>query len=209
MLKLIIINGTFLAYIHQSKNEQSMKNYTYISNLLLVFSILFAFTNCSSDNLNSGKSEIPLFSESDLSIIHGDSEKSWRITDFINFYHNPTYHLEIELPCLVDDIYTFSSTNSAFSVDLGEERCFGQNDDGIFTSDTEIFDGELIFMDASQGETIYLRFSRGYSNENDTAGGISIRYFTLAELTDARMVFHRAGGEYIGEYNEALIFEKI
>ena len=101
--------------------------------------------------------KIPLFPETELSLIHVDWEKSWRITEFINNYHNPNYHLEIELACLEDDIYTFHSSNNKFSVNLGEDRCFGTNDDGIFTADIEIFDGELIFMEASQGKTIYLR----------------------------------------------------
>ena len=153
--------------------------------------------------------EIPLFPESAMSIIHGDSQKSWRITGFVNKYHDPNYDLEIELPCLEDDVYTFSSIDNHFTVDLGDDKCFGTNDDGIFTADVEIFDGELMFMDASKGETIYLRYSRGYSNDDSTAGGVSIRFFALAELTENRMVFYRENAKYIGKYKEALIFEAV
>jgi len=185
-----------------------MKNHNPIAQLLFVLIIFLCLTNCSSDDDSNGKMKIPLFPETELSLIHGDSEKSWRITEFINNYHNPNYHLEIELACLEDDIYTFHSSNNKFSVNLGEDRCFGTNDDGIFTADIEIFDGELIFMEASQGKTIYLRFSRGFSNLDETAGGISIRHFVLAELSENRMVFHRSGGKFIGEYKEAIIFEK-
>lgn len=184
-----------------------MKNHNQITKLFFGLIVVLTLTHCSSDDESLGKTRIPLFTEADLLTIHGSSEKSWRITNFINTYHDPSYHLEIELSCLEDDVYTFYSTESLFSVDLGEARCFGANDDGIFTADIEIFDGELILMDSWLGETIYLRFSRGFANEDQTAGGVSIRYFALAELSENRMVFHRAGGEFVNEYIEALIFE--
>lgn len=186
-----------------------MKKHKCIIKFVLGIIFPLFFINCTSDDEFQGRERIPLFSEAKLSIIHGNSKKSWRITEFINIYNDPRYHLEIELSCLSDDVYTFHATNNKFSVDLGDEKCFGKNDNGVFTADEEIFDGELIFMNASQGETIYLRYTRGFSNENDTAGGISIRYFTLAELSENRMVFHRSGAEFIGEYREALIFEKV
>lgn len=185
-----------------------MKNHKLITKLFFVCIIFLGYTSCSSDDNDIKNASIPLFEESNLSIIHGDSEKSWRITEFINDFHDPNYHLEIELPCLADDLYTFHKSNNQFSVNLGEERCFGINNDGVFTADTEIFDGELLYMDGFRGYTIYLRFSRGFSNEEGTAGGVSIRYFALAELSENRMVFFREGAAFVGEYKEALVFEK-
>lgn len=186
-----------------------MNCYKSSYNLIIVFFFLSIVTSCHPDDEFSGRERIPLFSEVELSKIHGDSEKSWRIVELINKNYDPRDHLEIELSCLTDDVYTFHSANNKFTVDLGSDKCFGTNDDGIFTADKEIFDGELVFIDASQGKTIYLRYSRGFLNQNGTAAGVSIRYYALAELSESRMVFHRSGGKFIGEYREALIFEKV
>lgn len=179
--------------------------------LIVVLFLIVNISACSTseDNNIIEKEKIPLFSETHFSKIHGDSEKSWRITEVINDYYDPNYNLEIELSCLADDVYTFYNTQNKFTVDLGEDKCFGKNDDGIFSADEEIFEGELMFMDASQGNTIYLRYSRGFINKNGSAQGVSIRFYTLAELSDTRMVFHREGAEFVGEYKQALIFEAI
>ena len=185
-----------------------MKKNNQIAKITFLILITLLFTQCSRDD-EFLKEQIPLFSEAELSKIHGDSKKSWKIIEFINKYHDPRDHLEIELSCLTDDVYKFHSANNKFTVDLGSNKCFGTNDDGIFTADEEIFDGELVYMDASQGKTIYLRYSRGFINKNGTAVGVSIRYYALAELSETRMVFHRSGGKFVGEYKEALVFEKI
>ena len=63
-------------------------------------------------------------------------------------------------------------------------------------------------MDASKGDTIYLHFARGYINEDQTAQGVTFMYYALAELSEDRMVFYRGESLYLGEYDEALIFEK-
>ncbi|WOD43554.1 hypothetical protein [Hwangdonia lutea] len=186
-----------------------MNNHSKISASFILFIILATVFNCSSDDENIEQERIPLFTETDLSTIHGDSQKSWRITEVINDFYDPNYHLEIELSCLADDVYTFSNTNNAFTVNLGDDKCFGTNDDGVFTADVEIFDGELILMDASEGNTIYLRYSRGFINQSGTAQGISIRHYTLAELSENRMVFYREGADFVGEYKQALVFEVI
>ncbi|NRB61032.1 MAG: hypothetical protein HRU50_13965 [Winogradskyella sp.] len=187
-----------------------MKKINQKITVLLACLALLMFSNCSSDDSEfSGKERIPVFAEDDMSLIHGDSEKSWRITEVINEFYDPNYHLEIDIDCLEDDIYTFNNEDLSFAVTLGESKCFGQNNDGVFIADEEIFDGELVYMDASQGETIYMRFSRGFVNSQGSAQGISIRYYTLAELSENRMVFHREGAEFLGEYREALVFEAI
>lgn len=181
-----------------------MKNLKFYKVVILSLIISLTLSSCNSDD-DLDTREIPLFTEADLSTIHGDSEKSWKITEVINFWYDRNYDLEIELSCLQDDIYTFSSIDNSFSVDLGEEKCFGSDDD------EEIFDGELILMDSFKGETIYLRYSRGYGNNNGgiSTGGVSIRYYALAELSENRMVFYREHLNNQGEYLDALIFEKI
>ncbi len=186
-----------------------MKNYIQILKSLAFVCLGIFFVQCSDDDDIIQKTTIPLFTESDLSLIHNDSEKSWHITEVINKYYDPTYELEITLDCVTDDIYTFSATEESVQINLGEVLCFEDIDDGIFTADHEIFESKLVLMDASQGATIYLHFARGYINEDQTAMGVTSTYYALAELSENRMVFHREGGQYVDEYNQALIFERI
>ncbi|OIQ38283.1 MAG: hypothetical protein BM563_06585 [Bacteroidetes bacterium MedPE-SWsnd-G1] len=63
-------------------------------------------------------------------------------------------------------------------------------------------------MDASSGNTIYLHFARGYINEDRTAQASTFTYYSLAELSENRMVFQK-GGEFVGNYHKALVFERI
>ncbi len=187
-----------------------MKNYTQLFKSLVFVGLGFLFLQCSDNNDDTlQKATIPLFSESDLPLIHNGSEKSWHITEVINKYYDPTYELEITLDCVTDDIYTFSVAEESVQINLGDVLCFDDIDDGIFTADNEIFESNLVLMDASQGATIYLHFARGYINEDQTATGVTFTYYALAELSENRMVFHREGGLYVGEYNQALVFETI
>jgi hypothetical protein len=157
-----------------------------------------------------GKTRIPLFPESSLEKIHGGSQKTWKITNYINVNHNPNYSLEIETSCLVDDIYAFKSDDINVEINLGDSKCFGQNSDGIFMADIELFSAKFYHSEGPDGnKTIFLETSRGYINNEDTAMGSSLRWYRLAELTEDRMVFHRAGGDFVGEYREALVFERV
>jgi hypothetical protein len=174
------------------------------SNLKVVVLSILVFSSCSNDD-DSGENLVPLFPESNLSIIHGNSEKSWKITELINDFYDPNYDLEIDLGCVSDDVYTFSSATEEVTITLGDEKCFGTNDDGIFTADEEIFDAELYFSN----ETITLEFARGYINDEGTALGVSLRWFKLAELSEDRMVFYRESSGILGDYREAIVFERI
>ena len=187
-----------------------MKNYNQILKSLAVVCLGIFFVQCSDDDDDTlQKTTIPLFTESNLSLIHNDSEKSWHITEVINKYYDPTYDLEITLDCVTDDIYTFSAMEESVHIDYGEVLCFEDIDDGIFTADHEFFESNLLMMDASKGDTIYLHFARGYINEDQTAQGVTFTYYALAELSEDRMVFYRGASLYLGEYNEALIFERV
>jgi hypothetical protein len=188
---------------------KNSKNHYF--NLLFATLILFSLQGCndSEEGLIIKTEQIPLFSEADLSIINGNSEKSWRITQIINKYYDLNDALEIELSCVQDDTYTFSATSNDVVINLGEDQCFGKNNEGVFIADIEIFSAQTIVMDAASGNTIYLAYSQGFSNEEGNVGGVSIRHYALSELSEDRMVFYREGAELVGEYNEALIFEKI
>ena len=94
---------------------------------------------------------------------------------------------------------------------MGASKCFGQNTDGIFTADIELFSSKIRYFeitDSDGDKTIFFQFNRGYVNTAQTAMGSSSRWFRLAELTEDRMVFYRKGADFIGEYKEALVFEK-
>mgnify|MGYP000312103248 CR=1 FL=1 len=187
-----------------------MKNNPYLLKFILCFSLAFTIGCSNNDDDPLGRTRIPLFAESDLSTIHDNASKQWQITGVINNYYNPNYSLEIELSCLEDDVYTFFDSNEV-TIDLGEAKCFGKNDDGIFTADIELFSAKLLYMNKSDlsGKTIFLEFSRGYVNNDNTAMGSSLRWYKLAELTEDRMVFYRERGEFVGEYTQALIFERM
>lgn len=190
-----------------SKENQTMKK--NISRVLLSTAgiLLFLLISCNSDEGNGqfNKEPIPLFDESVTDMIHGVESKSWHITEVINVYYDNNYDLEIEINCVRDDIYTFSSQSEDVVIELGDDRCFGQNDDGIFTADVEIFQSRLLYFN----DTVVLEYVRGYINDEGTASGSSQRWYKLAEISEDRMVFHREGGNYVGEYREALVFEKI
>ncbi len=195
-------------HIDSTQNGQQMKLRIPKVKVLSLLAAGLLFIGCSNPEDLPDKPLIPLFAESEMSVIHGEAEKTWRITELINEFYDPNYDLEIDLSCVADDVYTFSSTREV-SIDLGEDRCFGKNDNGIFKADTEIFDSELMYLgDEGDNGTIYLRLSRGYTNRDNTAAGITIRIYALAELSEDRMVFHREGGQYIGEYREAIVFER-
>lgn len=162
--------------------------------------------NCSDDD--DGPQKIPLFSEADKSMIHGDTQKSWRIVEVVNDYYDPNYDLEITTECVTDDIYTFTAGEEAVAIDYGESLCFEDIEDGIFTADHEFFESNLLSFEGSWGETIYLHFARGYMNEDQTAQGVTFMYYRLAELTETRMVFV-FNAEFLGDYQEALIFELV
>jgi hypothetical protein len=189
-----------------------MKKHKKIIRLCICLAVAFTFSSCdTSDDDYMGKTRIPLFDQSNLEIIHGGSQKSWKITEYINIYHNPKYSLEVETPCLTDDVYTFSKDKEEVEIVLGDSKCFGQNSDGIFTADIELFSSKISYFeiaDSDGDKTIFFQSNRGYVNTDNTAMGSSSRWYKLAELTEDRMVFHREGGNFIGDYREALVFEK-
>ena len=114
-----------------------MKKYNPFLFASMIGLLLASCNNDDSDQFD--KELIPLFDQSVTAMIHGGGDKSWHITEVINVYYQSNYDLEIDLDCVKDDVYTFSSQSENVAIDLGDDRCFGQNDDGVFTADIEIF----------------------------------------------------------------------
>lgn len=184
-----------------------MKNYPQIIKSLIVVCLGILFVQCSkSDEIE--KIPIPLFSESDMALIHGNSKKSWHITEVILNRVNGTSRDELDITsgCVADDIYTFSKEKEEVEINYGETLCF----ENVNLADTEIFTANLEFWDFTQGkETIHLFFSRGYTNADNTFSGARGGYYQLAELTESRMVFTKHSDDFLGKYNDALVFEAI
>ncbi|GAB1308065.1 hypothetical protein KH5_07480 [Urechidicola sp. KH5] len=143
-----------------------------------------------------------------MQLIHGGSSQSWRITEIINNYYDPNYDLEITLDCVTDDVYTFHADTEDVTITYGDVLCFEDIEDGIFTADHEFFESHLLMLYPEDRASIYLHFARGYINEDQTAMGSTFTYYQLAELSENRMIFVRES-EYLGDYNQALIFERI
>jgi len=183
-----------------------VKNHNQIFKVLLGFCLSLMLVNCDSDKDSEAieKTVIPLFEAADMSMIHGDASISWRLTEVISIFdHAPDTH--INSLCGADDVYTFSATNENVAIDLGEQRCFES------TSESERFEARLFFGETDWSEsaqTIKLYFKECRIKDNGSFTICSGSYYHLAELSAERMVFHTAGGEFIGEYHEALVFER-
>lgn len=181
-----------------------MMNFYKLLKFLSIIFLGILFSQCSNDDPDD---TIPTFSESQMSLIHGDSEKSWRLTEIINKYADPSDDLYITLECVSDDIYTFSSENEEISVSYGDHLCFEDIDEGLFRADHEYFGGRLMMLGTPK--TIYISFGRGYTNDEGTAMASTFAYYALAELSENRMVFYKSTTGIIGDYYEAYTFEAV
>jgi len=192
-----------------SKNVFTV-NYNHIAKLTFGLSLLLIFSNCSSnDDFDSlERTSIPLFTEADLSVIHGDSEKSWKITEIINVYSDPSYNSKINIHCMKDDLYTFFAGIEDITIGLGENSCFQSSNNNTAT---DIFEGKITFRDGTRGKTIILNFTQGskIEEQDQTTTRLDGTYYALSELTEDRMVFQGETEQFLGEYRQALIFEKI
>ena len=170
--------------------------------LLSVIVLAFTFTNCASDDEN----RIPNFPESNMSLIHGDSQKSWRLVEVIDDYSDETDDFFITADCVSDDVYTFMADKEA-EITYGKVLCFDHLDEGLFSADHEQFSATLKMI--GDPESIYLSFGRGYANEDHTVFGSTFSSYRLSELSEDRMVFSHSNSGIIGDYHEAYIFEAI
>ena len=180
-----------------------MTNFHKFLKYLSIVAIVLIFSQCSKDDEHA----IPTFSESQMSLIHGDSEKSWRITEIINRYPDTSDDLYISLDCVSDDIYTFSAATNEATVTYGSNLCFEDVDEGIFRADQEYFGASLLMLGSP--ETIYVSFGRGYVNDENTAFASTFAYYAVAELSENKMVIYKSISEIKGDYYEAYTFEAV
>jgi len=191
-----------------------MKNYN-VKKLIIAFSIVLTFANCTSDDDLDKHSKIVVedFSVADLEKLHGGSEKSWKLTEVIlpqKYRDDPNL---MNNACVADDTYTFkaSTTNQSLEnvkVDLGDTRCFET------VSDAEQFEAKLLYVPYKLNNvnvvetTLILTYSKIKNTANNgTYKSSIIDSYRLVELTEDRMVFSNA--TYLGEYIFGYVFEKV
>jgi hypothetical protein len=182
-----------------------------LKKVLVVLSIGIVFSSCkNNDEPVLSKELITDFKASELTKMHGGSEKQWVLTQVIIPEPQKDYPTVPTNECVSDDTYTFkaSATNESLvplKVELGDNRCFKT------VSDEEKFEASLLYVPYMlNGEevietTLILKYSRITNSDNKTVTNIDS--YRLSELTEDRMVFS-IGSEYVGEYTFAYVFEK-
>ena len=173
----------------------------YLSLIIIILSIFFAACDSKENDLNQ-KTSIPLFDESVIETIQGANETTWRIAEVISSYNNEDGFF-LSTACLSDDKYTFKPGIEDIEVTLGNKMCYDE------ISDSESFEAKIIFSESKQ--TIQLLFKDCMIQKDGQYDYKTcfISEYYLAELTEERMVFYSDNTEFIGEYTEALVFEKI
>lgn len=169
--------------------------------LLLCLLSINLFISCNSNNSEIDLISIPTFYESDLTSIYGDSETSWRISEVLTSYNDDEYFLTTE--CLNDDVYTFRLGIEDVEINLGERMCYEN------MSESETFEAKLNFNQNNLKVELTLKDCMVQSDGNYEYKTCFITTYYLAELNENRMVFYSGNAEFIGEYEAALVFEKI
>jgi hypothetical protein len=182
--------------------------------------LLLVITGCSSnDNLEDDVDKVVAtdFTAADLVMLHGATEKKWRLTEVIlpeEYRENPIF---INSACVADDVYTFHaplsySERNVIDIELGNQRCFAT------FSDAERFEGSFRYVPYQSDDASLIVVSLSLENcsiENITnSDGVSGTFtrcegnnYRLVELTEDRAVFSNA--TYIGLYDFGYVFEKI
>ena len=173
----------------------------YLLMLTIISSIFFVACHSKEDDLNQ-KTSIPLFDQSVIETIQGVNETTWRISEVISSYDNDDGFL-LSTECLSDDKYTFKPGTEDIEVTLGNKMCYGE------ISDSESFEAKIIFNENEQTVQLLFKDCMIQKDGQYDYKTCFISEYYLAELTEDRMVFYSDNTEFIGEYTEALIFERI
>lgn len=167
-------------------NMKTQPNRIFCFSLVLLS--LF-FTSCSSDDTPANQ-----FTAQDLSIIHNDSESTWRIVAFYSNYDQRTLHDFND--CYVDDQYTFKADTEDVEATLGELGCYWDEPEEAAATVSYSFNPE--------NGRITLNHGRGESNGNEFASNFF--FIQLLELSEARMLF---ADDINGRLVRAIELEKV
>lgn len=152
---------------------------------ILSLLILIITTSCSSDDDNASQE---LYSTEDLSIMHNNSSKTWKLEAYFIDYNSKQKSEQND--CLVDDIYTFKP-NGIIEIVAGLENCY--------YGDNEIAEAEYRFYE-DEGHLFATMIRGEITNNLVKSTSFSLQ---LIELTENRMVF--ASGDK-DNYKKSLIF---
>lgn len=151
--------------------------------------LLGIMTSCGSDDDEGPQLE---FTEADLILMHGESEKSWSVKEvYADYSDNIRADLEA---CHQDDIYTFKANTREVAVALGDTSCFWAEPDSEGASVLYTYDPESgkLFLDHGRGE------AKG-------AETLSLAYIMrLNEISETQMLFSNGTKENPGS---AILFE--
>ncbi|GAB5524684.1 MAG: hypothetical protein Roseis2KO_25560 [Roseivirga sp.] len=154
---------------------------------LILLSLFFA--SCSRDDTPADQ-----FTPQDLSLIHDDSEKTWRITAFYSNYDQRILHDFND--CYMDDQYTFKASTEDVETLLGQQGCYWINPDEAAATISYSFNPE--------NGLITLNHGRGESNGNEFASNFF--FIQLLELSETRMLF---ADDIDGRLVRAIELEKV
>ena len=197
----IVINFKKINQKHQFTANFMIKIYKSLKTLGLI-ALAVTLTNCADDDEN----RIPNFPESQMSLIHGDSQKSWRLVEVVDDYSDKTDDFFITADCVSDDVYTFKADREV-EITYGEVLCFDHLSEGNFTAEHEQFSANLKMI--GDPGTIYLSFGRGYANQDYGLVGSTFSNYRLSELSENRMVFTHSNTGILGDYYESYTFVAI
>lgn len=160
-----------------------------LKSLALLFITTLLFVGCGSDDTPGNQ-----FSLDDLSLVHGNSEKTWKITAFYSNYDQQILHDFND--CFVDDLYTFKSETETLEVQLGPLGCYW--------NEPEVEDANITYSFNAEAGQILLQHGRGESNGDHFASNFF--FIELQELSSTSMLF---ADNINGRLVRALKLEKV
>lgn len=167
-------------------NMKTQPNLIFYFLLALVSSCL---VSCSADDTPANR-----FTAKDLSIIHNDSESTWRIVAFYSNYDQRILHDFND--CYMDDQYTFKADTEDVEATLGQFGCYWEEPE-------EAEANVSYFFNADNGH-ITLHHGRGEARGNDFASNFF--FIQLQELSNTRMLF---ADDINGRLVRAIELEKV
>jgi hypothetical protein len=150
--------------------------------------LLIIFTGCDLYEIEDNRFDI--ITSKDLSLIHNNSSKTWKLEAYYDEHENNLLHSKND--CYTDDTYIFKTYNEV-EVIRGGESCHDGN--------SEIAEGTYLFY-AESGTFFFTMFRSRIINDTVRRTFMSLK---LIELKENRMVFSTGNKN---NYLRALIFVK-
>ncbi|MCE7994971.1 MAG: hypothetical protein HEP71_23540 [Roseivirga sp.] len=132
------------------------------------------------------------FTEADLMLMHGGSEKNWHVKEvYLDYGDNER---SISEACHQDDIYTFKANTREVTVTFGETACYWTEPDDEGAS--------VLYTYYPENGQFFLDHGRGEAKGAETASVFYI--MKLREISEDRMLFFNGTEENPGS---AILFE--